>query len=302
MEQSKLSNRVIATLLAVLATLLWGSAYPFIKLGYEVFNVGPHDTGGKIAFAGARFAIAGLIVLIYHAIKGGKGERRGSLWMHLLLLGLVQTTIHYFLFYVGVSYTTGAKSAILNSVSVFFSALLAHLLYPADRLNWRKGVGIIIGFFAIILVNLEANFEFSFSFRGEGLLVITALLTGVGALYSKKLSQKVNPVFISGVQLTFGGVVLLLLSLLFGFSIPKGNVKGYLILLYLALVSAVAFSIWTSLLKHNRASSITIFYFLIPIFGTLLSGIILKEDIFRVQYYLSLPIVAAGIYLVNRDK
>lgn len=302
MGQSKFSNRVVATLLAILATLLWGSAYPFIKLGYEVFNVGVDDTGGKIAFGGARFLLAGLMVLIFHALKGGKGEKSGSLWTHLLLLGVVQTTIHYFLFYVGISYTTGAKSSILNSISVFFSAFIAHLLYPGDRLSWRKGVGIIIGFVAIVLVNLDANFEFSFRFKGEGLVMLTSLLTAVGAIYSKQLSQKVDPLFISGVQLAFGGLLLLLISLPLGFVLPEANLKGYLILLYLALVSAVAFSIWTTLLKHNRASSVTIFYFLIPIFGTLLSGLILEEDIFRVQYYLSLPIVAVGIYLVNRDK
>jgi len=300
-----LSNRTVAALLAIVCTLLWGSAYPFIKLGYALFNVAPEDTGAKIAFGGVRFALAGIIVLLFYYLKGNhKREEVLStpLWAQMFLLGLVQTTIHYFFFYVGLSFTTGAKSSILNSTSVFFSALLAHLFYANDKLTLKKSIGIVSGFLAIVLVNLEVNFEFSLSFRGEGFVIIATFLTSVSVLYSKRLSKSVDPVFLSGVQLTFGGVLLFLISLLLGASFPKSSLWGYFLLLYLALLSAVAFSLWTSLLKHNRVSSVTVFYFLIPIFGTLLSGLVLKEDIFQLQYYLALPVVAVGIYLVNSES
>ena len=132
-QKSKLSNPLVATLLAILCTVLWGSAYPSIKLGYELFAVEANDTAGKIAFAGVRFVLAGGMVLLFRWVlqkfnqdKGmGKEspQRLKSLsmleWAQIGVLGLAQTTIHYYFFYVGVSYTTGAKSSIINTTAVF---------------------------------------------------------------------------------------------------------------------------------------------------------------------------------------
>lgn len=311
---SRLSNPVVATLLAILCTTLWGSAYPSIKLGYALFSVGAEDTPGKLAFAGLRFAIAGLMVLLFRWIASASKRHAGESavqtvrslqadqWFRILLLGLAQTTIHYYFFYLGVSFTTGAKSSIINSVSVFFSALLAHMFYANDKISFRKGIGILIGFVAVILVNFEPGLGLSFTLRGEGFIMIAAFLTSASGLYSKRVSKTVDPVLLTGVQLTFGGSLLLAISLAIGASFPYGGIKGYLLLGYMAMLSAVAFSVWTSLLKHNKVSSITIFNFLIPVVGTFLSALILKESIFQVQYLVALPAVAIGIYLVNSTK
>ncbi len=312
-KKSKLSNPLLATLLAMFCTLLWGSAYPAIKVGYELFSVGVDDTAGKIAFAGVRFALSGLIVLFVRWVsqyfsKEKEADNRSQQhiktltakeWGQILMLGFVQTTIHYYFFYVGVSYSTGAKSSILNSTSVFFSAIIAHIFYANDKLTLRKGVGVLIGFMGIILVNLESNFEFSFLFKGDGFIIIAALLISGSYVYAKRMSKTISPVLLTGLQLLFGGTLLFLISVLMGATFPRGGFTAYVLLTYMALLSAVAFSLWTSLLKHNPVSSITIYNFLIPVFGTLLSALILKESVFKWQYYIALPTVAVGIYLVN---
>lgn len=300
---SRLSNPVLASLLASLCAILWGSAYPSIKLGYELFAVGFDDTPAKLAFAGLRFAFAGLLVLMFRAFQ--KGEKQsirslgGSAWLQVLLLALMQTTIHYYFFYVGVSYTTGAKSSILNASSVFFSAILSHMVYANDHISVRKGVGIFIGFLSVVLVNLQSGFGFSFSVQGEGFVLIAAFLTSLSALFSKRTSRRIDPVLLTALQLFLGGTILLVLALLGGASFPCSSVWGYLLLLYMAGLSAVAFSLWTSLLKHNKVSSITVFNFLIPVVGTLLSALILGESILRFQYLIALLLVVSGIVLVT---
>jgi len=312
-QKSKLSNPLVATLLAILCTVLWGSAYPSIKLGYELFAVEANDTAGKIAFAGVRFALAGGMVLLFRWVsqKFNQDKSMGKeppqslkslsmlAWAQIGVLGLAQTTIHYYFFYVGVSYTTGAKSSIINTTAVFFSALLSHIFYSNDKLSLRKGLGIIIGFIAVILINFEPNLGFSFTLRGEGFIIIAAFLTSSSGLWSKRISKHINPVLLTGTQLTLGGLLLFLISVFMGGSFPIGGFNAYLLLGYMALLSAVAFSVWTSLLKHNRVSSITIFYFLIPVVGTFLSALILKEAVFQIQYFIAVPAAAMGIYLVN---
>lgn len=302
-KPSILTKPLVAALLAIFCTFLWGSAYPAIKIGYDFFNVGGDDTAAKMAYAGLRFTLSGLLVL---AVRPLMGKNNGSIrslkkkhWIQILALGLLQTAIHYTFFYIGLSYTTGSKGAIMNASTVFFSAILAHFFYANDKITLRKGLGVILGFSAVIFVNLDGDLNFSFLLQGEGFIVIAALLHSSSGLYSKRISKEVDPVLLTGLQLLFGGLVLLILGLIMGASIPQSTLIGWVLMLYLAALSSAAFSIWTSLLKHNNVSSITIFNSLIPVFGAILSGIFLKESIAGIQLLGAMLAVALGIILVT---
>lgn len=194
----------------------------------------------------------------------------------------------------------GQRVPSLTPPQSFFSAVMAHFLFANDRLTLKKGFGVFIGFIAVILVNLEGKMALSFTLFGEGFMVLAALFNSIGNLYSKQISRKVNPIILTAIQLSFGGLLLLVVGLAMGSPFPTSSGRGYLLLLYLTLISSVAFTIWTALLKYNKVSSITIFNFLIPVVGTLLSALILKEEIMQLQYLFALPAVAIGIYLVNK--
>ena len=309
-KQSLFEKPAFAYTIAILCTFLWGSAFPSIKLGYELFSISVDDTASKLVFAGLRFTLAGLLVLtlrfIINRVSGnqqGKDEFRHitkKQWGRIALLGIVQTTILYFFFYISLSYVSGAKGSIINSMSVFFSALFAHFFFNNDKMTRKKSLGIILGFLSVILVNYEPGLGFDVTFQGEGFMIIAALLTSLAFVMSKYLTSFASPMLITGCQLTFGGSVLLILALIFGGSFPVGPPSGYFLLLYMATLSATAFSLWTTLLKHHKVSSITIYHFLIPIIGTFLSVLILGEKVFQIQYLLALPSVALGIYLVNK--
>ncbi|MHC1692083.1 MAG: DMT family transporter [Sphaerochaetaceae bacterium] len=311
---SRLGNPVIASLLAALCGVLWGTAYPGIKSGYALFAVAADDTAAKLVFAGCRFLLAGAMVLVGQAIVRLVRKSHGDVtvdghlsldlagFSRIVLLGLFQCGFQYFFFYVGLAYTTGAKGSIINSTSVFFSALLANIFYKNDKLSLCKIIGLILGFSGVILVNYSEELGFSFTVHGEGFVMIAACVFSLSGVYSKQLTKKLDPVLVSGGHLVVGGLALLLVGLAMGASFPSGGFGAWLVLGYLAVLSALTYTIWTALLKHNKVGSITIYNFLIPVSGTVLSALVLHESVWQTQYYLAVPAVAIGIYLVNSQS
>jgi drug/metabolite transporter (DMT)-like permease len=300
------TNRINIIIIAIICTFLWGSAFPAVKLGYELFNITSTDVGGKLIFAGYRFFLAGIFVLILQLVmKQNIFKLTSKDIKEIAILGVGQTTLQYIFFYLGMTYTTGVRGSIMNGTSTFFSILLAHFVYKNDKLNFNKVIGCILGFLGVILVNLggEASvLEGSFSFRGEGFIMIAAFMLSISSLYSKKISQNKDAYTVTGYQLAIGGLILTIIGYILGGSLTNFTFKSTLLLIYMALLSAVAFALWSQLLKYNKVGIISVFNFLIPVFGTVLSAIILKENIFDIKILVALLLVCAGIYLVYRRK
>lgn len=289
-------------ILAVLATFLWGSAYPCIKIGYELFEIAADDLGSKFLFAGIRFVMAGLMVLAFTALKQPKDcIPEKNMAGRLVLLGILQTTIQYIFFYIGLANTTGAKSAIINSLTAFFPIVLAPLFFRDDRLTVKKGLGCLIGLAGIVIINLDGSGLGGFKLTGEGFAVFAAMAQSLASIYSKKLARYMNVMTITGYQLFIGGILLAAAGVLTGGTLTAVW-QGVLLLLYMAALSAVAFTVWTYLLSHNPVSSVSIYNLLIPVFGTVLSGIFLQENIMTWTHLISIVLVCMGIVLVNRKQ
>ena len=158
LSHSVFSQRRTVILLATLACLLWGSAYPAIKNGYALFAIAPADIPSKMVFAGYRFLFAGLLLLLMAGVARRDGLRpdRKALAQYTAL-GLTQTSLSYLFFYVGLAYTTGVKSSVLNATGTFFSVLLAHFIYRNDRLSFRKSLGCLIGFAGVLAINFNES-------------------------------------------------------------------------------------------------------------------------------------------------
>ena len=289
-------------ILAVLATFLWGSAYPCIKIGYELFEIAADDLGSKFLFAGIRFVMAGLMVLAFTALKQPKDcIPKKNMAGRLVLLGILQTTIQYIFFYIGLANTTGAKSAIINSFTAFFPIVLAPLFFRDDRLTVKKGLGCLIGLAGIVIINLDGSGLGGFKLTGEGFAEFAAMAQSLASIYSKKLARYMNVMTITGYQLFIGGILLAAAGVLTGGTLTAVW-QGVLLLLYMAALSAVAFTVWTYLLSHNPVSSVSIYNLLIPVFGTVLSGIFLQENIMTWTHLISIVLVCMGIVLVNRKQ
>lgn len=297
-----LTKTGVIVALALIATILWGSAYPCIKLGYKWFDIAAEDIPAKLVFAGIRFVLAGMMTLLFcSAAKRHLQLPKRENIPGILALGFVLTMLHYIFFYVGLANTTGVKGAIVYGTSTFFAVLLAAVFYKSDRLNLRKGIGCLLGFSGIVYVNLgSGGLEGGFTLAGEGSMLTAAVLFAVGNLMSKRLSAREDSVVITGWQLFAGGAALLAAGLICGGGLSLVTPRGIGLLLYLSLLSAVAFSLWTMLLQANSMGRVTVFNFLVPIFGVILSGIILGESFLTLRSILSLACVSLGIYLVNR--
>ena len=299
------TNRRNIVLLATLCCFLWGSAYPAIKGGYELFNISGGDIPSKLIFAGYRFALAGIIVLWVQIIsKKNIFVLNKKEIVQVTLLGIFQTTLQYIFFYIGLAYTTGIRSSIINGTGAFFSILLAHFIYKNDRLNVNKIVGCIVGFIGVIIVNLNGQdfFASSFSIQGEGFVMLAALILSASSIYGKKITQNQDASIVTGYQLFIGGLILLLLGYISGGCLSGFTFKSTSLLIYMALLSSVAFAVWTQLLKYNKVGIISIFNFLVPVFGSLLSAIFLGENIFDIKILISLIFVCLGIYMVYKTK
>lgn len=297
---SVFENNILFVIFAIICTALWGTAFPGVKLGYEWFNIGSGDTGSKLMFAGVRFALAGLIVLAVYIIKNKRFPRFTQKEAPAILtLSAIQITGNYFFYYLGLSVTAGSVASVLNSFDTFCTVLLVPLFFRNDKLTAKKLIGCIIGMAGIILVNLKAGSVFTFSLNGEGFLLISALISTVGIMINKKASMQIDPMIVTGYHLLLGGAVLMAIALCFGGKITFTSIKADLCLIYLALVSAVAFLIWSRLLKHNPVSKVSIFKLMTPIFGNIFSAFALGENILDPMHIVSVGLVALGIATVN---
>jgi len=303
------TRRGTVFLLALLCCLLWGSSFPAIKSGYALLGIAGDDIPSKLVFAGWRFLAAGLMLLAWGAATGRRlGGWPPSVWRQLVVLGLLQTSVQYVFFYIGLAHTTGVKASIMNATSTFFSVLMAHWLYHNDRLTWRKSLGCAAGFVGVMVVNLGglgggwagALTGVEFTLLGEGFVVIAALVLAVGGIYGKGISQHMDPVAMTGWQLVVGGGVLLAAGYALGGSLGHVTPASSALLVYMAVLSALAISIWSLLLKHNRVSLITAFNFMIPVFGALLSALFLGESILEWRNAIALVLVCWGIWLVTQ--
>lgn len=303
MNKKLLTKTPVIFALCILCCLLWGSAFPFVKIGYRLLEVADGNVASMILFAGFRFFIAGILAIIIGSFLQKKllFPQKSNLF-RVFKLSLTQTVAQYFFFYVGLANTTGVKSSIINGASSFFSILIACFIFRQEKFTKFKLFGCVLGLFGIVLVNLDSSLlKFSLSFMGEGFMLLATLTSALSAVMIKEYSKFENPVTLSGYQFALGGIIMCAAGLIFGGRLNFSSIASVVLIVYLGLVSAVAYSLWGIMLKYNSVSKITVFGFMIPVFGFFLSAIILKEG-YSINLFslLSLILVSAGIYVVNK--
>lgn len=304
-KRSTFNNKIVVFLLAILCCLLWGSAFPCIKIGYALFGIESSDVMSQILFAGTRFFLAGILTIIFGSLIQKKflypKKESARLIIHL---SLFQTIIQYFFFYIGLAHSTGVKSSIINGMSTFFAILLASLVRKQEKLTGNKIFGCILGAAGVILVSLSGgDLGSGFAINGEGFILIASVSYAISSVLIKEYSRKENPVTLSGYQFMLGGLVMMIVALISGARIHITTGSGIILLIYMALISSVAYSLWGILLKYNPVSSVTIYGFTNPIFGAILSAVFLAEwSSLSFKYLIALALVSAGIYIVNRTE
>ena len=289
----------VRCILALVCCALWGSAFPCVKIGYEWFHI--EGAGSQVLFAGYRFFLAGIFTFLMSCILEKKIiVMKKSSVPYIFAQGLLQTTIQYVCFYIGLAHTTGAKGSVINASNAFFTIIVAHFLLKSEKVTFRKAVGCLLGFAGVIVINLAPGaWGSGFSLLGEGMVLLCAFAYGTSSVTLKLISDKEKPSTITAYQLLFGGAVLIIIGLIAGGNVRGFSVKSTILFIYMALLSTEAFTLWTKLIKYNPVGKVAIFGFSIPIFGVALSAIFLKEHIWTVQNFAALILVSIGILIVN---
>ena len=274
-EHHTLTKTWVVAALASLCCILWGSAIPMINTGYRLLQVDTTNTASQIVFAGIRFALAGLFVLIFASIREKKVTLPdGKILKYAVPVCLAQTVGQYFFFYIGVAHTSGVKGGIITGLGNFIAILMSCLIVRNEKLT------------------------------GEGFVLISQLAYATSTILINYYSKKVSPVILSGTQFFIGGIVLFLIGNAMGGHLDHVTVGGITVVLYLALVSAVAYTLWSVLLAYNDVSKVAIFGFVNPLCSVILSALVLGEvkQAFNIGSLIALALVCVGIYIVNAKK
>lgn len=285
---------------------LWGSAFPCIKIGYELFAIQGQDIASKLLFAGTRFTLAGALVIVGMSVANRRTlvpARRDI--RPILTLSCSQTVGQYIFFYLGLSVASGMTSSIVESSSNFLAILFAVFLFRTERLRANKLLGCIIGFIGVVLINMggTGGEALSFAWNGEGFIFISTIAGALSTCLIGIFSREHDGVLLSGWQFLVGGVVLAVIGLAMGGHLnPPQLAPALALILYMAFISAMAYSLWSRLLAVNPVSRVSIFGFMNPVFGVILSALLLGEgsQVNPLIAAISLALVCIGIIVVNR--
>ena len=297
------ANPAVLVLVALLCCALWGSATPAIKTVYALLGVS--GVSSIMLFAGLRFTLAGIFTVIIFSIARRKFlvPKKENV-TRVLTVSVFQTVIQYIFFYLGLAYTTGVKGTVASGSGAFFAVIIASLIFKQEKLTVKKILACVIGFVGIVVINFN-GLTFTDDLL-DILGVVFVLLSTVSSSFSsvliKRFSKYEDPVVISGYQFIVGGIFMVIVGLIFGGRIYVSDFGGVAILIYLALLSAVAYSLWGLLLKYNPVSRVTVFNFMTPVFGVLLTMLFLPGENSSVAPWnlaITLVLVSLGIFLLN---
>ncbi|MCG7410541.1 DMT family transporter [Paenibacillus sp. ACRRX] len=316
--QQWFTHPVGLTVSAVMTTLLWGSAMPAVKIGYEKLQIATGQTFEQWVFAGYRFTLAGIMLVIFASVvertvnkadrdgaettehKGTTGTTRLT-WFRVSRLAAVQTFMQYLCFYIGLSLSTGMQGAIISGATCFFQMVVARFIDKNEHFTRRKTVGLLLGFAGVAVVTLtQGGLHFRLGL-GDICLILSALFGGLGNVLAKHESRDFPVLWLTGRQMLLGGIGLMIVGAVKAGITPfQWELQTLLLLAYLAFLSAAGFGLWNMIMKYNAVGKVSMYLFLIPVFGVFLSVMLLGEH-FNVWTLAALLLVVAGILVVNRS-
>ena len=261
---------------AIIACLLWSTAYAGIKLGLQ------YDT--PLHFAGIRFMISGLMILPF-TVKPAVYMRmvRENWKLTLSVMGL-QTLVNYTLFYLGMDLVPGALGAVIVGSQPLVTAVVASMMHEEDKLTKQKIITIVFGISGVILISAGRQafrLGTAIEFLGVILILIANIATATSNVIVSLKSKGMNPFVLSSASLGLGGLIIFLFSIpVEGLSmVPRPSVY-WLDLIWLSFMSAFAFSLWFKLLQRPgvKVSELNLWKFIIPVVGAGLSWILVPGE------------------------
>ncbi len=279
-------------ILLTLLALIWASAFFNIKIATYSF--------GPVTIALLRVFFGAIPVLILCFYKKIKVEAFSKDWYWFAIIGFINLVVPFFLISYGVKSVQSNLAAILMSTTPLSSTILGHYYTKNEKFNFTKTIGILIGFAGIVYLFSDNLLINESNFFSAILILVGSTCYVIGGVLTLKIKEKKNE-NVTGSILIWAVIILIPLS----FFIEKPwtynpSIQSTISVIYLGLVSTgIAWLLRFKILVDNGLIFQSQVSYLIPIFGTILSYIFLKELI-TVKVLISLIAVVIGIYFVRR--
>ena len=296
----KKTNSLQTILLSLIVMALWGSLFPFVKIGYEAFSISGTDIPSILMFAGMRFTVCGVVICAIALFKKDPLARpRASGIGIILLIGLFSIILHYTFTYIGLSATDSSKTALIKQLGSLVYVCFAFLFFKNEQFSMWKIVGALIGFAGIVAINFNPN-GITFSLA-DILIVMASLCSVIANILTKKIAANHSPFWMVGISQLSGGIVLALAAAIMGADMLTFTWQSTAVFAYICTASTVAYVLWNYILKTSDLSNMFIIKFAEPLFACLFGAILLGENIFKIQYLLAFVLISLGIVLGNKQ-
>lgn len=300
MKTTFIKSKAFAIFGALFTCALWGISTPIVKLGYDFVDAS--HVPSLLLWVGLQFVAAGFLTIGFYSMFSRKLAlpKKESI-KGVAIISLLQTVLQYSFVYTGLLYTTSVKGAILKSTDVFFVAIIASLIFRLEKLTTKKLISCIIGFSGIIVMNLN-GLSLDISPLGDGLVLLGIISYSFSVIMTKLFARNEDPITLCGYQMALGGFIMFVIGIILN---GKIDFWGLLpVFVCLTIIYAVSYTLWTVLLKHNPASSITIYSFMTPVFGVIFSPMLLSEKggVAPINLVIALIMVCVGIILWGYEK
>lgn len=290
-------------ILPLIPMILWGSLFPFIKIGYEAFAIDQESVPDILVFAAMRFIVCGIIVSAIALVRRDSlSENKIKGIGSVLLMGLFSIVLHYAFTYIGLTMTDSSKTALLKQLGSLFYICLAFLFIKGESFSIFKIIGAVLGFGGIIAINFTGN-GLTFAV-GDILIILASVCSVISTILSKNCVRSISPFWITGISQFFGGAALLIAGVVMKGSFPTFNLKAFFAFAYICTASIIAYVLFTYVQKNAANSRLLIIKFAEPLFACIFGAILLGEDIFKLQYLIAFVMISGGIYLgsINKEK
>ncbi|MDA7750949.1 DMT family transporter [Candidatus Pelagibacter sp.] len=288
MRQPKLIDYILLVILA----LIWASAFFNIKIATESF--------GPVTIAFLRVFFGSIPVLLLCFYKKIRVEAFSKDWYWFAIIGFVNLVLPFFLIAYGIKSVQSNLAAILMSTTPLSSTILGHFYTKNEKFNLVKTFGILIGFSGIIYLFSDNLLINDSNFISAILILLGSTCYVIGGVLTLKISKKKNENVTCSILIW---AVLILIPFVYFIEKPWNSVpsiESTISVVYLGIISTgVAWLLRFKILKDNGLIFQSQVSYLIPIFGTILSYIFLKE-IITPKVLLSLLAVVVGIYFVKK--
>jgi drug/metabolite transporter (DMT)-like permease len=290
---------ILPKLVWLILALIWGSTWLFIKLGLE--DLPP------FTFAGIRFVIAAIILLIIIIIRGRPLPRSRRDWALIAGTGIMAFGINYGLLFWGEQRTSSGLAAILQTIIPVFGLVLAHLHLPEERITWTKLVGVMMAIAGVALIFSNQMQEGGRSaFQGSVAIVVGAFAAAYSNVLIKSRGGRLDYAVLAAGQMICGLVLLLIVGITF-----EGNPlklrwtpMAVVSLFYLAIVgSAVAFLLYYWLVRHMEVTKTMLIALFTPLLAVSLGMLVRGEQLtWRIVAGGACIMAGIGVIVLRRWK